>query len=389
MKEKRLLKALSEVNDTFVEELDIVSENEHTLVRKNRKKQWQRWIATAAVLVLLVIIGELYLQPVERINENSFSASIRNGVASLGEEDGLFTKNPWLKGVSETEYPVYKNLSYAEGCGGASYYFTKDELLVMAEEVAEQLGTRVTEYAYVSNSYEEMEVRSDVSQINAQTELAEIRICGNGEISIFFYEPAALSEENRFSDDNTYLEAVQLTQYLTEKYKDLLGFENAADESSIHYDLTGRRNIFYSAYNVKNDTPDSVTEYCFQNVSFYGNENGLTTMHYGDVRVAAEYLGDYSIISKAEARTRLEKGNYFSFYSESDTIGGGFSDENICLVELIYLTNSNCRYYQPYYCFYVESESPVDGIISYSLFWVPALQDADLEKFQEVYPLGN
>ena len=76
-------------------------------------------------------------------------------------------------------------------------------------------------------------------------------------------------------------------------------------------------------------------------------------------------------------------------YSEVDAIGGEFSEENIRLVELTYLTGLNCQYYQPYYCFYVEFEGYVDGISNYGLFFVPALTDVDLEQFPEVYPLGN
>lgn len=390
MKEKRLLEALSEVSDIFVEELDIVSDEQKNTVASKRysKKQWFRWIATAVVLVLVFAIGGQYLLQGE-INENQFSASIRNGAATLEEGEVLFTKNPWMQGTSKTKYPVYRNLSYVEGAGGAPHYFTQEELLVMAEDVAEKLDTEIIGYECAQHSYNGVETRSDVYQITAQTEVAEIRLYGNGKISIFFHEEVALSKQYKFSDDNTYSEAAQLIRYLTEKYKALLGFEHAEDECSISYDLTGQRNIFYSAYNVKSDNSDVLTEYCFQNVIFYGNENGLSMMHYGDVRVAAEYLGDYAIISEEEARTRLEAGQYFSIYSELDTIGGGFSDENIRLVELTYLTGSNCQYYQPYYCFYVESESYVEGISNYSLFFVPALTDEDFEQFPEIYPLGN
>lgn len=153
--------------------------------------------------------------------------------------------------------------------------------------------------------------------------------------------------------------------------------------------LEGKRRLFYAAYNVAMEEPESITEYCFHNASFYGDEDGLSIIRYGDVRGAAEYMGDYQVISEEEARKRLEEGQYFSIYSEMDIIGGGFSDENIKLVELTYLTGSNCRYYQPYYCFYVEAESDIEGISNYSLFYVPALMDEDLEQFSEIYPLGN
>ena len=301
----------------------------------------------------------------------------------------LFTQNPWKNIKEETKYPVYRNLSYLEGAGGAPCYFTQEELTVMAEDVAEKLGTEIVGYQVEEHPIVDVETRSDIYQITAQTELADIRIYGNGQISIFFHEAVKLSEQYQFSNDNTYAESVKLTYYLTDRYKELLGVEEVAEECAISYDFAGNRNIYYGAYNVKSEDADALTEYCFNSVSFYGDENGLTTMHYGDVRVASEYVGEYSVISEEEARARLDKGQYFSIYSETEAIGGSFSDENIRLVELTYLTGSNCQYYQPYYCFYVESESYVEGIANYGLFFVPALADEDLEKFEEVYPLGN
>ena len=100
-------------------------------------------------------------------------------------------------------------------------------------------------------------------------------------------------------------------------------------------------------------------------------------------------MGSYLVISEDEARKRLEASQYFSIYSEMDALGGDFSDENIELVELMYLVGSNCKYYQPYYCFYVECESFTAGISNYSLFFVPALMEEDLEKFPEEYPLAQ
>lgn len=395
MREKRLLEALSEVEDSFVEEIDDVAisskDKVHVAVRKTyKKKPWIKWLAMVGVFVLVLVISGQHSQQGE-LSEKQFSASVRNGAVTLGAGEILFTKNPWRNTKSEEKYPVYKNLSYVEGAGGAPFYFTHEELQAMSEAVAEKLGAEITGYIVEEKSIvdSDVEIRSDIFQLTAQTEIADIRIYGNGEISIFFHEAVALSNEYQFSDENTYAEAVKLTQYLTEKYKELLCFEQTEEECAISYDLTGNRTLFYSAYNVKSEEPDSLTEYCFHNVSFYGDEHGLMVMHYGDVRLASEYLGDYRVVSEEEARKRLEEGQYFSIYSELDAIGGGFSDENIRLVELTYLTGSNCRYYQPYYCFYVESESYVEGISNYGLFFVPALTDADLEQFPEVYPLGN
>lgn len=396
MKEKRLLEALSEVNDKFVEEIDFENVDDRIDKQKDsvsskqrfRKKNWMKWIGVVAAFALafVVFIGETDLFPKET-SKNYFSASTINGTASLEKDEPFLTKNPWMKGLPETQYPVYKNLAFVSVAGEPGY-FSREELLEMAKQVADGLDTEVIEWSYIELT--EKNAYSDVCEISAKTDIAEIRVMGNGKISIFFYEEIELPEEYQFSDENTYMEAVQLVRYLTEKYAALLGFENAADDCSMYYDLTGYRNLSYSAYNVASEESDSIIEYCFQRASFYGDENGLSIIRYGDVRVAVECLGDYEIISAEEARARLEEGNYISvLLTEAEAIGGTFTDDNIIHVELTYLTGSTCQYYQPYYCFYVETESLVEGISSYGTFYVPALTDEDLERFPEENPIGN
>lgn len=388
MSEKRILEALSEVQDEFVEDMAIEFRNQEIGKRNLRRINWIKWIGVAATIVVVFSFVADFFTP----NSNSqsyFSASVTGGGITLAETEPLLTKNPYLMGMPIMEYPVYKNLAYLEGFGGEPHYYTEEELYIMAMDIAEKLGTVITEYTYTTTGNSSVETRISAYEITAQSELAEIRILGNGEISICFNQSIPLPVEYRFSDENTYVEAMQLIRYLSEKYNNLFGFENAADDCQMEYDLEGKRRLFYAAYNVAMEEPESITEYCFHNASFYGDEDGLSIIRYGDVRGAAEYMGDYQVISEEEARKRLEEGQYFSIYSEMDIIGGCFSDENIKLVELTYLTGSNCRYYQPYYCFYVEAESDIEGISNYSLFYVPALMDEDLEQFSEIYPLGN
>lgn len=388
MKENRILYALSEVQDEFVEDMDIDFINQKIDKQIVKRKSWIKWISAAAVLVLLLSVVTEMFTP-EETSKNYFSASMTSGMIILEKKEPLLTKNPYLMGMPVMEYPVYKNLSYLEGAGGEPHYYTEEELYGMAVDIAEKLETRITDCTYSVNDNSDIETRSAAYEITAQTELAEIRILGNGQITISFYQSIALPEEYHFSDNNSYVEAMQLIRYLAEEYNSLFDFENAADDCQIEYDIEGNRKLFYTAYNVATEEPEAITEYCFNNVRFYGDQDGLSMIRYGDVRGASEYMGNYLVISEEEARIRLEAGEYFSIYSELDAIGGEFSDENIKMVELMYLTGSNCMYYQPYYCFYVESESYMDGISNYSLFFVPALMDEDLAVFGEVYPLGN
>ena len=154
--------------------------------------------------------------------------------------------------------------------------------------------------------------------------------------------------------------------------------------------MEGNRQIYYRAYQVHTlgdgsvidiDNVNSVLDYCFQNVWFYGNEKGLTKISFGDVRIAGEEVGTYSILTEAEAMEQLMNGNCVSLLSKEDVKNGTFSEENIVEIELMYFTNSVCQYYQPYYCFYVELEQKIEGMVQYGCFYVPAVA--------EEYPFGN
>lgn len=105
MKEMRILEALSEVRDEFVEDMDC---NIDEQTKSHRKTSWIKWIGVAAALALIVSFGADLLAP-KITCEKYFSASVTNGIVSLEKEAPLLTKNPYLMGMQVMEYPVYKN----------------------------------------------------------------------------------------------------------------------------------------------------------------------------------------------------------------------------------------------------------------------------------------
>ena len=96
MKEKRLLEALSEVSDVFVEDMDIKINN--VSERRHNKNSWIKWIGVAAVLALMISFGADFFTP-KISSKNYFSASVTNGMISLEKEEPLLTKNPHLMGM--------------------------------------------------------------------------------------------------------------------------------------------------------------------------------------------------------------------------------------------------------------------------------------------------
>lgn len=428
MKEKRILQALTDIKDAYIEEvaLDDVEEifqdgwsqnlsdklsQRLSGDKRQGAKYWGYWMGIAASVVLLVMVGvkasdmnwfstndtmfvtEIYGElPIDL----GFSvAAVHDSIITIEENTQFLTKNPWnLPEHSwnlqkeQLTYPVYKNLSYVS-LAGAPAYFSESELLSMAENIAKQLGTELMtwEYSYVQEK--ENTKYGQPYQICAKSNLAEIIVSGNGKVSVSFEEPVSLPESYIFSNEHTIGEANDVVEYLAKKYEalfDLLSASKLKADCRISYDLEGNRQIYYVAYDAEED---NIFGYCFRNIWFYGDENGLSKISYGDVRTAAEELGTYPILTEAEAMEHLVNGNYVSLLTEDDVKNGTFCEENIAEKELMYLTNSTCQYYQPYYCFYVELGQKAEGLVQYGCFYVPAVADEYAVNFAEESPFGN
>lgn len=406
MKEKRILDALNEVKDEYINEVKIEE-------KKKQKRYWVRWTALAASLALLLIFGtdiKNYIWPKQidcgpgtedDINSEELDVTIdiekdagfsvvtsSNEIMEMDEHKQLITKNPWDSEMANISFPIYKNLAYVSDAG-APAYLSEEVLLEVAKDVAQKLGTSINESRYDFIEEEGVEGYGKPYMITAYTELGEIIILGNGSITIRFDESIILPEAYKLTNDKDIYEAEEAMNYLAKEYQELMGEGELIADCAVSYDLMGNRSIFYRAY-AQSCIGNPLVEYCFSRVRFIGDENGnLSAIQYGDVRTAAVCISQEFIITEEEARIRLEEGNFYSILSATDAKGGAFSDENIAKVELTYLTGLTCQYFQPYYCFYVEIESDTANTINYCTFYVPALTDSVLENFVETNPIGN
>ena len=369
-KEERILNALTDVKEEYIEAVNL----EEGVQGKSSRKGWKnssKWIGLAASIAILVLVSTLipeelfFDKPKDKEQfvtetENSeqgqldqnwaegpngenllvIHAAFDFGAMGSGQvnEDEIDFDSPWESSMKIETLPVYRNLAYFNPAG-EPVYLEREQLLSMAEDVAEKLGTKIVSWEYHAVQ-DKPEKGSDVYQITATTELGEIQISGNGRIYVQFNE---------------------LVPWET---KDLL-IESVSTDSKL----------------------EAMLEYYFNGVYYYrDDERGFSALRYGDVRIAAEKLGDYPIITAEEAKQRLLDGKYVSILPESDVKGGAFSDENIKAVDLVYITGSVCQYYQPYYCFYAELEEEEWG---YAQFYVPALEAKFLGDYEELNPLGN
>lgn len=383
MKAKRIIDALNNVDSRYIDEVAIESENKKR--RKMPQRLWVGMVGAAAAIALLIFAGPGATNPLE-VKAAIFSVNT-SGVGTIYVEnvEELRTANPWTTDMVAQKFPVYQNHAFVSSAGEPGYY-TREELLVMAENVAKKLETQLVDWEYVELLEEDASERTDVSMLIANAKDAVIQIEGDGSISVEFTHGVKLPEEYVFSNKNTLEEANKVVDYLTERYASLLGMADSIADCRMSYDVDGNREITYVAFS-RGEKAKSVAEYCFKEVIFYADEEGcLSRIHFGDVRQAAEYLGDYTIVTQAEAEKRLQEGNYVSIMVEEDVKGGSFSEDNIAKVEVVYLTGSVCEYFQPYYCFYIELDNSEWG---YGRYYVPAVENSYLDEFAEENPIGN
>lgn len=415
-KEERILNALTDVKEEYIEAVDLEEGGQGKSSRKGWKNS-SKWIGLAASIAILVLVstlipedlffdkpkdkeqfvtetenseqGQLDQNWVEGANGENLlviHAAFDFGAMGSGQvnEDEIDTDSPWNASMKIETLPVYKNLAYF-GPTGEPVYLEREQLLSMAEDVAEKIGAKIVTWEYHAVQ-DKPEQGSDVYQITATTELGEIQISGNGEVYITFSEGIELPKAYIISDEASVEKANETVVYLMKQFADLIQIENYIARTTVSYNLLGDRYMSYKATGYDSGI-NGILEYHFNKVYFYGDEEDkLFSLRYGDVRIAAEKLGDYPIITIEEAKQRLLDGKFVSILPESDVKGGAFSDENIKAVDLVYMTGSVCQYYQPYYCFYAELEEVEWG---YAQFYVPALETKFLGDYEELNPLGN
>lgn len=368
-KEERILNALTDVKEEYIEAVDL----EEVVQEKRSRKGWKissKWMGLAASVAILVLVSilipedlffhepkdtEQLVTETEKIDQEQLdqkwakgpngedlliiTAACDLGTMGSGQvsEDEINT-GPWDSSMKIETLPVYRNLAYFSPAG-EPVYLEREQLLSMAEDVAGKLDTEIVTWEYYAIQ-DKPEKGSDVCQITATTESGEIEISGNGRI---------------------YLQFNEMVPWETQE----LLLESVSTDSKV----------------------EEMLEYYFNGVYFYReDEKGFSAMRYGDVRIAAEKLGEYPIVNVEDAKQRLMDGKYISILPESDVKGGALSDENIKSMDLVYLTGSVCQYYQPYYCFYIELEEEEWG---FTQFYVPALEAKFLADYEELNPLGN
>lgn len=425
MKEERILKALSEVDETYIEEAADFMQPPVT----HHYLGWGAAVACAAIAVyacLRFLTGGVNRPtepntpgngiqttdpsanfPTTADSQNVPDSPEAEGLplltsrfedGSMGFEGMMYydiseaeNANPWTAEHAPDSLPVYRNLAYTDG-SGLPVYLSDEAMLELADQTAAALKTSIesTEYDRVNDiiAYPIAGLTgTETYGLTAMTALGEITVYGNGEIRISFSEPISLPEEYSFTPFHTTDdEAVNVLRYLTERFSGLCAFDQITIDTGGDYTFDGDRIRFYQAYDGSGSLTQQLLNYHFDSVSFSPDDDGnLFVIWLGNRLNGAQKIGDYPLISAETARGFLLNREYLTTVPSEYLLNGSISEAQIAKTELVYRTGNTSELFMPYYRFYVEltnfSAGMADGLKCYGIYYVPAVSGEYLSDF--------
>ncbi len=355
MKNKRLLFAMDDIKDEFVE----------SAAPKGKKKASKIFIkigALAACVAVAVTAVAVYMQSTKLpliTLPDVFDGGMSMEAYFAYSADELINNNPWSEENSPKKLPVYKNTAYVPS-GDEIPQTDLTQLEDTLLEAARRLGINA----------DKSQIKKEETQIYIETD--NIKITLNSWLRLNAY----ISGETVVLDTYAgYDEMSKAAEYLKSKYASYLDMKNpTADISVGDYDVYGKRKFSLSFYDADSDIEKSIENYNFNKVSFYMYEDGV--LNISQSVADKESLGNYPIISLDKATELLEQGEYVT------SVGVDFPGvQAVKKAELVYYVSSSAEYFVPYYKFYVEIEhdgtigEELPGIKSYGTYYVPAVKD--------------
>lgn len=395
-----LLYAMTELEDKYLEEMVLPEAGEEMAVAP--KTKWRKGaisaIASVAILILIAIIvpkGAVEQPPVGMQTEDSGTGDSETGDSTtvlvpdnthvdsssllviIGE--GYFTQAdfevwkadlPWTDNDDEiATLPIYKNLGY-RGPSAAPVYLDLETMLSIVLEVADALEAEVS-------VIDDLSADSDVYLLWAETNIGTIQVDARGQVYITFNETAQMLDSYIMPPGalNITNADAAVSHYLT-RFSNLIQESGFEPSSYAIYDMDSNFSMNYRA--IKSGYGmEWLLDYYFNQIHFLFDEsNHLSALAYGDLRDTAELLGYYPIITLEKAKSLLYEGDFLTFEEDDSSSKWELpTKEKVLFTELMYRTDSDEEYYQPYYCFYVQVGRNKD----YRKCYVPAAKGAGLD----------
>lgn len=389
MRGTQLLDKMGLIDPAYVEAADAV--------RKKKKFPRRMWGGVAACFVVMILAGTMLLKQNESgLNTDLPELTISENVEGMGYEgylaydvSELVNANPWKEDAEITTLPVYQNvLTYDENffvASGADFTKMREFLL----EVADRLGLDPKHLTVTDDEPNEaakkklIEKFQEVGDTVPEGYFVPTRLVMDAEgikievdqamtATISFDPAVSLPGEYNFTYYASYDDTVAVADYLKNKYRDLIGFDDP--QVNIYdgdYNIYGEQSYSIAFFDAGDSDIEKIINYNFNRAVFYCDNNGelfLARIYQPDL---SKKLGDYPIIDSEQAKELLLDGKYISTVPY-ELPGAEF----IKKVDLIYRTGQYEEYYMPYYRFYVElpEEEQENGLKTYGAYYVPAVE---------------
>lgn len=416
MNSEDISKAINDIDDAIIE-----SANE-TRKLKNKKTQWIKWCAAAAIIIVIGLIGSKTFtitespandpigndtqisgadNPQAPNNETYYGTTNKLPLLVYEEAEGtaygwegyiayniseLNNGNPWHEDMIFEALPVFENKSYHE-TGIALPGIGKESMLKKLEFSAEALDTEIQEIIIqtLGETTSGIDFPADtVTLIYGYTENCCIDISSSGIITAHFgnengiyREGADLPENFNFTySDTSAGEAFEIISYIYNNYSNFINIEEPTFVTWADRTFEGKENRDYRIYDFSGDELKDILNFSFNSVQISPNDEGkLMLIRINDHLSCAEKIGDYPVISADEAKDLLLEGNYIT------TVPYELPGEDyIAGVELLYRSRTGEKIWMPYYRFLVEIPSPSsfisleNGLKEFGVYYVPAIE---------------
>ena len=379
---------------------------------KKKKLRAVKWSALAACLTLTIFAG-IKLIPQKEPQEEppqispdlpvlSISSSLSQGAGTgdilLRDVSELDDENPWNEEVTLYTLPVYKNPLEYETCYDF-YYAANSDYDKMREvlfETATVLGLDPETLTVTDNTTNEKDIeklldtaeRIGVADIDdylekrltpttfyGKAEGVEITVFNDLQVKIEFDPPLSLPDKYDLSANADRRDISSAMKYIKREYSELIGcVDPAINIRQAGYDVNIK--AIYDCFFFENEgsLTDRIVNYNFFQSSFHGDEKGELWLIWIDQPDLSNKVGDYPIISVAEATELLYNGNYVTPSFHEIT-----GEDTVAMVSLTYRKGMYDEYFIPYYCFYVEVPTDIvwaeeNGLKTYGTFYVPAIE---------------
>jgi hypothetical protein len=318
--------------------------------------------------------------------------------------------NPWTEDNHLTTLPVFTNPNEYDRAGAPVGGLSAQEMLAEVEKVAHLLGLKIASL----HTEPALEQHQDIYIATGECNGAEVEVQKDGHVLLTLTPDKAhlakeigkLSDYNRFTISFEYLykavggaldsrglplpggysftygasheQALEITQYLLSEYGAFMGISTPGYDLAADYTYDG---VLTRLHTFVFDNAGSLTErilnYNFNRLYFAATESGdLGAISYYNPDLSQK-IGDYPIITAAEARQLLLENHYITSVPEAFP-----GEEYIAHVELMYRTGRLDTIFMPYYKFLVEMPTMEleNGLKTFGVFYVPAVQSEFLEN---------